>query len=118
MGGNDSGMQKQRAIREEVVRRKRNFSDDILSMGTCGAEQSGRCNAEARGAGFCRAGSAETGVALKADFKYTDAKSGDTVIEDVKGKDMSTGKYLTTEAFRLKWKLLKQRYPEFVFKLF
>ena len=63
MGGNDSGMQKQRPVREEVVRRKRDFSDDILSMGTCGAEQSGRCNAEARNTGFCRAASAETGVA-------------------------------------------------------
>lgn len=40
MGGNDSGMQKQRTVREEVVRRKRNFSDDILSMGACGAEVS------------------------------------------------------------------------------
>ena len=37
MGDNDSGMQKQRAVREEVVRRKRNFSDDILSMGACDA---------------------------------------------------------------------------------
>ena len=32
-------------------------------MGTCGAEQSGRCNAEARTPAFCRAASAETGVA-------------------------------------------------------
>ena len=63
MGGNDSGMQKQRPVCEEVVRRKRDFSDDILPMGTCGAEQSGRCNAEARNTGFCRAASAETGVA-------------------------------------------------------
>ena len=63
MGGNDSGMQKQRPVREEVVRRKRDFSDDILPMGTCGAEQSARCNAEARNTGFCRAASAETGVA-------------------------------------------------------
>lgn len=52
MGGNDSGMQKQRSVREEMVRRKRNFSDDILSMGACGAEQSGRCNEEARNAAF------------------------------------------------------------------
>lgn len=63
MGGDDSGMQKQRAVREEVVRRKRDFSDDILPMRACGAEQSGRCNEEARDAGFCRAASAETGVA-------------------------------------------------------
>ena len=68
--------------------------------------------------GFTYRGERVKAIAYKADFKYTDAKSGDTVIEDVKGKDMSTGKYLTTEAFRLKWKLLKQRYPEFVFKLF
>ena len=45
-------------------------------------------------------------------------KSGDTVIEAGKGKDQITGKYLTTETFRLKWKLLKQRYPEFDFRLF
>ena len=68
--------------------------------------------------GFTYRGERVKAITYKADFKYTDAKSGDTVIEDVKGKDMSTGKYLTTEAFRLKWKLLKQRYPEFVFKLF
>lgn len=68
--------------------------------------------------GFTYRGEHIKAITYKADFKYIDAKSGDTVIEDVKGKDMSTGKYLTTEAFRLKWKLLKQRYPEFVFKLF
>ena len=58
------------------------------------------------------------GITYKADFKYTDAESGETIIEDVKGQDHHTGKYLTTEAFRLKWKLLKQRYPEFNFRLF
>ena len=80
MGGNDSGMQKQRAVREEVVRRKRNFSDDILSMGACGAEQSGRCNAEARDAGFCRAASAETGVADVSECSAT-VRIGDGCIE-------------------------------------
>lgn len=68
--------------------------------------------------GFTYRGERIKAITYKADFKYTDTKSGDTIIEDVKGKDPFTGKYLTTEAFRLKWKLLKQRYPEFVFRLF
>ena len=76
MGGNDSGMQKQRPVREEVVRRKRDFSDDILPMGTCGAEQSGRCNAEARNTGFCRAASAETGVAERVGMFHYRADRG------------------------------------------
>ena len=67
---------------------------------------------------FAYRGERIRGITYKADFKYTDTESGETIIEDVKGQDHHTGKYLTTEAFRLKWKLLKQRYPEFNFRLF
>ena len=62
MGSNDTGMQKQRAARKEVVHRKWNFSDDILLMGAGGANKSVRGNEEARGASFSRTTSAETGV--------------------------------------------------------
>ena len=67
---------------------------------------------------FAYRGERIRGITYKADFKYTDTESGETIIEDVKGQDHHTGKYLTSEAFRLKWKLLKQRYPEFNFRLF
>lgn len=63
MGGNDSGMQKQRPVCEEVVRRKRDCGVNVLSMGAGGAEQSGGRNAEARETGFCRTANAKTGVA-------------------------------------------------------
>ena len=68
--------------------------------------------------GFTYRGKYVKAIIYKADFKYVDVESGETVIEDVKGKDPKTGKYITTEAFRLKWKLLKQRYPDLVFRLF
>lgn len=59
-------------------------------------------------------------VIYKADFCYDTVKNGNTVsvIEDVKGQDKKTGKYLTTEAFRLKWKMLKARYPNKQFRLY
>lgn len=56
-------------------------------------------------------------IVYKADFCYKDA-DGKTVIEDVKGFDKSSGRYMQTEAFRLKWKLLKAKYPEYHFVLF
>ena len=40
-----------------------------------------------------------------------------TIVEDVKGFDSESGKYMQTEAFRLKWKLLKAKYPEYHFVL-
>lgn len=55
-------------------------------------------------------------IVYKADFCYSDAK-GKTIVEDVKGFDSKSGKYMQTEAFRLKWKLLKAKYPEYHFVL-
>lgn len=55
-------------------------------------------------------------IVYKADFCYSDAL-GKTIVEDVKGFDSKSGKYMQTEAFRLKWKLLKAKYPEYHFVL-
>ena len=55
-------------------------------------------------------------IAYKADFCYLDAQ-GKTIVEDVKVFDSKSGKYMQTEAFRLKWKLLKAKYPEYHFVL-
>lgn len=55
-------------------------------------------------------------IAYKADFFYQDNEGG-FIVEDVKGFDKKKGKFMTTEEFNLKWKLLKAKYPEYVFKL-
>lgn len=55
-------------------------------------------------------------ITYRADFTYIE--NGEQIVEDVKGYSKSTGKFLTTEAFRLKWKLLQARYPDYTFKLF
>ncbi len=52
----------------------------------------------------------------RADFVYSE--NGVEVVEDVKGFDEKTGKYRTTETFRLKWKLLMANYPDRVFRLY
>lgn len=52
----------------------------------------------------------------QADFVYE--KDGVTIVEDVKGIDRKTGKIRTTEAFRLKWKLLQSKYPEYEFRIY
>lgn len=57
------------------------------------------------------------GITYKADFCYKN-KDGQTVVEDVKPFDERTGKYRTTKDFNLKWKLLKNKYPEFLFVIF
>lgn len=54
-------------------------------------------------------------INYKADFMYL--QDGITVIEDVKGIDKKTGKAKSTEAFKLKWKMLKVKYPEYIFKI-
>lgn len=51
-----------------------------------------------------------------ADATYTLA--GVEIVEDVKATDKRTGKHITTETFRVKWKLLQSRYPDKVFKIF
>lgn len=56
-------------------------------------------------------------IDYRADFYYRD-KSGTVVVEDVKGYDKKNGKFIQTEAFRLKWKLLKSKYPEYHFVLY
>ena len=54
-------------------------------------------------------------IYYKADFTYVE--NGRTVVEDVKGIDRLTGKIQTTEAFRIKWKLLQARYGEWEFRI-
>ena len=61
-------------------------------------------------------GKTHRAVTYKADFVYT--VGGRTVVEDVKGVDRHTGKPQTTEAFRLKWKLLQSRYQEYEFRIY
>lgn len=55
-------------------------------------------------------------IRYQADFMYV--QDGKTIVEDVKGKDSSTGKYITTKDFTLKWKLLKYHYPDYQFRIF
>lgn len=55
-------------------------------------------------------------IVYRADFTYT--RDGKEIVEDVKGLDKKTGKYQTTEGFRIKWKLLQAKYPEKIFELY
>ena len=55
-------------------------------------------------------------IEYKADFMYQDTK-GNIIIEDVKGFDKITQKHITTKDFQLKWKLLKYRYPNYIFRI-
>lgn len=55
-------------------------------------------------------------IAYKADFQYK--RNGETVVEDVKPFDEETQTYRLTKDFSLKWKLLKQKYPEILFELY
>ena len=55
-------------------------------------------------------------IAYVADFFYVN-ENGNFVIEDVKAFDKKTGKYLTTSEFDLKWKLLKAKYPVYIFRI-
>lgn len=57
------------------------------------------------------------GINYKADFYYRN-KDGQIYVEDVKPFDEKSGKYRTTKDFNLKWKLLKNKYPEYKFILF
>lgn len=61
------------------------------------------------------------GKRMRAIFYTADATyslSGLEIVEDVKAVDKRTGKPITTETFRIKWKLLQKRYPEKVFQIF
>lgn len=55
-------------------------------------------------------------IVYRADFCYT--QNGTEVVEDVKAFDKKTQKYLCTDVFRLKWKLLLYRYPDKIFRLY
>ncbi len=55
-------------------------------------------------------------VIYRADFTYEE--NGREVVEDVKGYSKEKQKYLCTEAFRLKWKMLHQLYPDKEFRLY
>ncbi len=55
-------------------------------------------------------------ISYKADFQYQ--KDGKTIVEDVKPFDVATNKYRTTKDFAMKWKLLKQKYPDISFVLY
>ena len=44
-----------------------------------------------------------------ADFVYLDCKARKWIAEDTKG--------IETKEFRLKWKLVKQRYPDYTFRI-
>lgn len=56
-------------------------------------------------------------IVYKADFMYINNTDGETIVEDVKPFDKKSGKYLTTKDFNLKWKLLKTKYTECLFRL-
>lgn len=51
-----------------------------------------------------------------ADFTYLE--KGQEIVEDAKAIDKATGKPLTTQTFRLKWKMLQSRYPDKVFRIY
>lgn len=69
---------------------------------------------------FTYQGQKVQGIGYKADFQYEKKIDGEwvTVVEDVKPFDEKKQKFRTTEAFNLKWKLLKNQYPEVRFVLF
>lgn len=57
-------------------------------------------------------------ITYKADFCYRKGEDESITVEDVKGIDKATGKHITTAEFRLKWKLLKYKYPDLNFVLY
>lgn len=60
-------------------------------------------------------GKTHRAIKYNADFIYE--QDGKFIIEDVKGIDRKTGKAKTTETFRIKWKLLQAKYPQYVFRI-
>ena len=53
-----------------------------------------------------------------ADFFYYRAGDAQPTVEDVKGLDANTGRHVQTKDFKLKWKLLKYRYPDHRFVIY
>lgn len=62
------------------------------------------------------AGKKQRAAYYVADFMYL--RDGVTVVEDVKALDKHTGKHLTTQVFRLKWKMLQSLYPAYKFEIY
>lgn len=54
-------------------------------------------------------GEKEKSAFYVADFVYLDCKARKWIAEDTKGVE--------TKEFRLKWKLVKQRYPDYTFRI-
>lgn len=54
--------------------------------------------------GFRKKGKKHQAITYTADFKYKEVKTGEIVIEDVKGVE--------TEVFKIKKKLFEKRYPD------
>lgn len=65
---------------------------------------------------FVYEGSRILPIVYVADFMYE--QDGRTVVEDVKAFDEKSSRYRETEAFRIKWKLLKAKYPHLHFVLY
>lgn len=57
-------------------------------------------------------------ITYVADFFYYVDGETEPTIEDVKGLDQKTGKHITTEAFRLKWKMAMFHYPDYHFSIY
>ena len=56
-----------------------------------------------------KTGEKEKSAFYVADFVYLDCKARKWIAEDTKGVE--------TKEFRLKWKLVKQRYPDYTFRI-
>ena len=57
-------------------------------------------------------------IAYRADFFYRDIETGVVIVEDVKAFDEKLKRYRTTKDFDIKWKLLKNKYPEYSFRIY
>lgn len=55
-------------------------------------------------------------ITYRADFTYK--QNGEQIIEDVKYVSEKTGKIRSTADFKLKWKLLKKKYPSYKFVIY
>lgn len=61
-------------------------------------------------------GTRHKAITYRADFVYV--RGGERVVEDVKAFSRKKNKYLTTEVFNIKWKLLQAKYPDYLFELY
>ena len=55
-------------------------------------------------------------IAYNADFQFS--RDGKEIVEDVKGIDRKTKKPICTKDFKLKWKMLKYKYPNIMFEIY